>query len=159
MPRLTDGTRRLSEKSACEIAGITPPKRRAWIGRGVLPKVDAKSGLTELQVVELALVELLHRMLGASDAHVVWREIGESVREAVFEDRLDLVVDAGWRSSTLVRTDAELVAAVSSGRSVRVIQLAPLIKETREAFRRIAATSRPPGGEQQGIPSARDQTG
>lgn len=161
MPRVADSGRRLSEKLGCEIAGFAPPKRRAWIERGVLPKADAKVGLTELQVVELALVNLLHILLGPADAHVVWNEVADPVKEAVFAERLDLVVDCAWRSSTLVRTDAELAAAVSSGRPVKVIQLAPLIKETKEAFRRVAATGRSPSGGSAGKPGrrAQDQAG
>jgi hypothetical protein len=143
MPRLADGARRLSESLGCEVAGVTPPKRRAWIKRGVLPQSDAKMGLTELQVVELAVLEQLHALLGPGDAAVVWREAGEAIKDAIFADRLDLVVDSAWRQCRLVSSDAELAEAVATGREVRAIPLAPLVKKTRDAVRRLAVTPDP----------------
>jgi hypothetical protein len=141
MPRVADSARRLSESLGCEVAGVTPPKRRAWIKRGVLPEADAKAGLSELQVIELAVLELLHALLGPGDAGVVWRESGGAIKDAIFADRIDLVVDSAWRQCRLVSSDADLAEAVVSGRQLRVIPLAPLIKQTRDAFRRVAATS------------------
>jgi hypothetical protein len=145
MPRQPDGTHRVSERLGCDVAGVTPPKRRAWINRGVLPQVDVAAGLNELQVIELALVALLHDVLGPADALVVWREVGDLVRDVIFSERLDLVVDAAWRECRLARSDAELSRAVTGGRLVRVISLAPVIKTTRGAFRRVA---RPTGAAQ-----------
>lgn len=149
MPRVADGGRRLSESVGCEVAGLTPPKRRAWIKRGVLAKADAKAGLTELQVIELAVLELLHGVLSPGDAAVVWRDAGDVIKEAIFADRLDLVIDTAWRQCRLVSSDAELAEAVATGRQLRVIRLAPLIRQTREAFRRVAAAADSPTSRQQ----------
>lgn len=143
MPHVTDGPRRLSESLGCEVAGVTPPRRRAWIRRGVLPRANAKAGLTELQVVELAVLELLHGFLGPGDAAVVWRETSEAVKDAIFSDRLDLIVDSAWRHCRLVSSDGELADAVTTGREVRVLRLAPLISNTRDAFRRLVAGTAP----------------
>jgi hypothetical protein len=143
MSRVADG-RRLSESVGCEIAGVTPAKRRAWIKRGVLTHADAKAGLSELQIVELALVNLFHGLLGPGDAAVVWREAGEAIKDAILVERIDLVVDTAWRQCHLVSSDAALAEIVASGRQIRVIPLAPLVKQTREAFRRLAAANDPP---------------
>lgn len=141
MPSASDAHRTLSENLACEVAGLTPQKRRAWLKRGVLLDKDASNGLTELQVIELAVVMEFHAALGATDAEVVWRESRDTVRANVFVDRLDLVVDAARREPTFARSDAEVAAAVSTGRLVRVVRLGELISKTRQAFQRLSRPS------------------
>lgn len=141
MPRSSDAPRTLSESLGCEVAGLTPQKRRAWLKRGVLLDKDISQGLTELQVIELAVVMELHAVLGANDAKVIWRESRATIRESVFVERLDLVIDAARRETTFVRTNEEVAAAASTGRLVRVVPLAELIGKTREAFRRLCPPS------------------
>jgi hypothetical protein len=141
MPRSSDAIRTLSENLGCEVAGLTPQKRRAWLKRGVLLDTDISQGLTELQVIELAVVMELHALLGAGDAEVIWRESREMIRESVFVERLDLVIDAARRESTFAVSDEEVAAAVSTGRLVRVVPLAELIGKTRDAFRRLCPPS------------------
>lgn len=138
VPEAHDGTRqRLSEKVSCEIAGVTPPKRRAWLKSGVPLDNDVDSGLTELQVVELAIVQRLHQLLGPGDARVVWGEVRTTIGECLMLERLELVVDAARREPILVSSSDALVRVAATGRLIRVIPLAPLIKETVEAFRRM----------------------
>lgn len=141
MPRSSDTIRTLSENLGCEVAGLTPQKRRAWLKRGVLLDKDISQGLTELQVVELAVVTELHNVLGASDAEVIWRDSRETIRQNVFVERLDLVIDVTRRESTFARSDQEVAAAVSTSRLVRVVPLAEPIRKTREAFRRLCPPS------------------
>jgi hypothetical protein len=131
-----DARPRLSESLACGIGCLTPQKRRAWVKRGVLPDWDAKGGFTELQVIQITVVRVLHDALGPHGAKVAWSEIEKDLLQGILQPRLDLVIDVDRLRCHLVRSDQELALAVRTTVCLRVIPLAEEIAEARLAFQR-----------------------
>jgi hypothetical protein len=155
MPTAPDAST-LAENLACHIAGLTPQKRRDWVKKGLLDQVSTSARLTELQVVQLALVRELHDVLGARDAGVVWIELRKQLEARLPVGRLDVVVDLGYREVTLVSVQEDLVQAVRTGRAICVIPIDDLITRVREAFRRLAEA---PKGSGSTSASARGKSG
>jgi hypothetical protein len=140
MPQRSDAPL-IAENLACEIAGLTPSKRRDWVKKGLLDQPTSKSKLSELQVVHLALVRELNHLLGPRDGGIVWLELKKLLAGRVPAGDLDLVVDLGYREVTLVHDRDAIGDAVRTTRPIRVIPLGPLITRVREAFRRVAPSS------------------
>lgn len=138
MPRRPD-VAALPENVACDIAGITPSKRKDWVKRGLVVQPRTKAKLTEMQVVQLAVVEALHESLGPRDAGVVWKELQQLLSDRIPVGALDVVVDLGYREVTLATDHAALAEAVRTGRAVCVVPLRQLVDRVREAFRRVAS--------------------
>jgi hypothetical protein len=139
MPRRSDASV-IAENLGCEIAGLTPAKRRDWVKKGLLDQPTSRSKLSELQVVHLALVRELNNLLGPRDGGIVWLELKKLLTDRVPAGDLDLVVDLGYREVTLVSDRDAIGDAVRTTRPIRVIPLGPLITRVREAFRRVAAS-------------------
>jgi hypothetical protein len=138
MPSRVDATV-IPENLACEIAGLAPSKRRDWVKKGLLDQPTTKAKLSELQVVQLALVRELHDVLGSRDGGVIWLEVQRQLASRVPVGHLDVVVDLGYREVALVSEADGLSPAVRTTRAVRVIPMEDLISRVREAFRRVAA--------------------
>jgi hypothetical protein len=138
MPGRSDGTV-IAENLACEIAGLSPSQRRHWVKRGLLDQPLTEAKLSELQVVELALVRELHELLGPRDGGIVWQELQKALASRIPVGNLDLVVDLGYREVTLVGEVAALADAVRTSRPVRVIPIGPLVTRVRGAFGRVAS--------------------
>lgn len=142
MSQPPDRPRTISESLACEIAGLSPPKRRQWVERGTLDQPARDVQLTELQVVELAVLRELHDIFGPRDAAVLWAELHEPLRDHLLQPTIDVVVDTGYREVALATSDTELARHARSGRPIRVLSIGPLVQHCRDAFRRMSA-SRP----------------
>src|ERR1044072_6239588 len=97
MAEPSDRQRTISESLACEIAGLSPQKRRQWVDRGMLDQPARDARLTELQVIELAVLRELHDVLRSRDAPIIWGELRESIRGQLLQRTLDVVVDTGYR--------------------------------------------------------------
>jgi hypothetical protein len=137
MPRQSDGKPTLGVTVACEIAGLAPSKRRDWVEKGVLDQPLTAAKLSELQVVELALLRELHDDLGPKDAAVVWSASRDLLLGGLLAPHLDLVVDLGYREAVVVTDASALADAVRTGRPVKVLPLAALTRRVRDAFRRM----------------------
>jgi hypothetical protein len=139
--------RLLSDRLACEIAGLEPPKRRAWAKKGLLKPSSAKDGMTERETIELAVVRELHDFLAPRDAAVAWAQIEDALPEHLLSPYLDLVFDVGYREAILAARPPELPEAVRTTRVIRVIPLATLIQRVRESFLRMTAEHHEEGKE------------
>jgi hypothetical protein len=136
MPTPPDGAS-LGVTVACEIAGLAPSKRQDWVKKGVLDQPLKAVQLSELQVVELALLRELHDHLGPKDAAAVWREARVPLIDALADSQLDLVVDLGYREAVVVTGAVALAEAVRTGRALKVLLLAEVAHRVQEAFRRM----------------------
>jgi hypothetical protein len=139
MSQRSDRPRTISESLACEIAGLSPPKRRQWVERGTLDQPARDVQLTELQVVELAVLRELHDVFGPRDAAALWGELHEPLREHLLQPTIDIVVDTGYREVALATSDTALARHVRTGRPIRVLSVGALVQRCRDAFRRMSA--------------------
>jgi len=100
------------------------------------PRTEAR--LSERDVIDITLIRLLHETLKARDANIVWEQLRSQLDDRLPTGDLYLVVDAVYRSAELHTRDT-LIAAVRTGRLVRVIPLGPTVELVRQAFRRLVA--------------------
>jgi len=136
----------ISENLACEIAGLTPQKRRDWVKKGLLEQPTTNAKLSELQVVQLALLRELHDVLGSRDAGLAWSELRKQLSGRLPVGELDVVVDLGYREVTLVADPAALPATVRTKRPICVIPVEELLTRVRAAFRRVTSAGPSPSG-------------
>jgi hypothetical protein len=141
----------LNESVACEVAGITPAKRKDWVKRGLVEQPATGARLGELQVLELALVQELHHLLGPSNGSVAWRQLQELLNTRLPAGQLDLVFDHRFRKVTLAACPSQVADAVRTKRPMSVIPLAELIGNVREAFRRLALAPTAPARRSRGV--------
>src|SRR4051794_12218962 len=106
----------LNEALACDVAGIAPAKRKDWINRGLVDQPLTGAQLSELQVVELALVQELHHELGPRDGGVAWMQLRVLLKDRLPTGELDLVFDNRFRKVALVSSPDDLSAAVRTKR-------------------------------------------
>jgi hypothetical protein len=136
----TDSTRRLSEAKLCEIVGVSQQYRQS-LGRRKLLERAGRDGCTRTDAIELAAIERLSHHLSPNEVVVAWRQLGQQLREALPGGRLDIVFDRALGTATIVRSDAELRAAVITGRAVSVVELGPRLQEVVDAFNRWASAT------------------
>ena len=135
MASRTDSTRLLSEAKICEIVGVSQQYRQSLIKRKLIAAASHR-GCSRTDAVELAAIEHLSHRLTPAEVTVAWRQLGSQLRDTVPRGRIDVVFDRSLGTATLVRSDAELRAAVTSGRAVNVLELGPRLEEVLEAFTR-----------------------
>lgn len=136
----TDSTRRLSEAKLCEIVGVSQQYRQS-LGRRKLLERTRRDGCTRTDAIELAAIERLSHHLSPHEVAVAWRQLRQLLREALPGRRLDVVFDRALGTATVVRSDAELRAAVMSGRAINVVELGPRLQEVIDAFNRWASAT------------------
>jgi hypothetical protein len=131
----TDSTGRISEAKLCEIVGVSQQYRQSLARRKLLER-KSRDGCTRTDAIELAAIHRLSHHLSPNEVAVAWRQLRELLRETLPGRRLDVVFDRALGTTTVVRSDAELRAAVISGRAVNVVELGPRLQEVIDAFNR-----------------------
>jgi hypothetical protein len=126
---------RLSESKVCEIVGVSQQQRQALVKRGLL-QAAPPGGCGLIDALELAAIDVLGSTLSASAVALAWKQLQPELREGIAGPRLELVFDLELGSAAVVRTDAELAAAVLSGRAVKAVELGPRLQEVGDAYRR-----------------------
>jgi hypothetical protein len=138
-----DSTRRLSEAKLCEIVGVSQQYRQSLARRKLVDRAG-RSGCTRTDAIELAALERLSHHLSPNEVVVAWRQLRQQLRETLPGGQLDVVFDRALGTATTVRSDAELRAAVVSGRAVIAVELSPRLQEVLDAFNRWTAAAAPP---------------
>lgn len=136
----TDNTRRLSEAKLCEVVGVSQQYRQSLSRRNLLERTG-RVGCTRTDAIELAAIERLSHHLSPNEVVVAWRQLRQLLRETLPGRRLDVVFDRALGTTTVVRSDAEVRAAVISGRAVNVVELGPRLQEVIDAFNRWASAT------------------
>ena len=134
----TDGTRRIFEAKLCEIVGVSQQYRQS-LGRRQLVRRASRGGCTRTDVIELAAIERLAHHLSPNEVSVAWAQLREQLRGTLPGGQLDVVFDRALGTATIARTDAELRAAVISGRAMLVVELGLRLQEVLDAFNRWAS--------------------
>jgi hypothetical protein len=146
MASRTDSTRILSEAKICEIVGVSQQYRQSLVKRKLI-EPTARRRCSRTDAIELAAIERLSQHLTPTEVTVAWRQLGPQVRDTVPRGQIDVVFDRALGIATLVRSDAGLRAAVTSGRSVNVLELGRRLEEVLDAFTRWAEATATPAGQ------------
>lgn len=131
----TDGTKRLSEAKLCEIVGVSQQYRQSLCRRELIQPAG-RGGCARTDAIELAAIERLTHHLSPNEVGVAWGQLRGQLRKTLPGGQLDVVFDRALGTATIARTDADLRAAVISGRAVLVVELGPRLQEVLDAFNR-----------------------
>jgi hypothetical protein len=128
---------RLSELRLCEVVGTSQQQRQHLVGRGLLrPAPDA--GCNVRDAIELSALLQLQQELETRAAALAWSQLQPKLASIIPGARLDVVFDLRLGVLTIARSDAELAAAVTTGRPSQVIELGSRLQEVSDGFRRWA---------------------
>jgi hypothetical protein len=131
---------RLAEAKLCEIVGVSQQYRQSLRRRGLVDR-GSRAGCTRADAIELAAIEHLGRHLTPAEVSVAWSQVRQQLRQAIPGGQLDVVFDRALGVATVVRTDSELRAAVTTGRTMIVVGLAARLQEVTAAFSRWASAA------------------
>jgi len=140
-----DSTSSVPRARLCQLAEVDRGKHGRWQARGLLAKHSSGYGL--LDALQAAQLDELSSRLGPKAAAVVWRRIREQL--GIPGRRLEVVVDLATFAAKLVRSDAQLVAALPRGQEVIVIELSPRLARARERFQQFVSSGGASGAAEQ----------
>jgi hypothetical protein len=140
MPEKPDDARRVSGSRLCEICGVVRQTRDRWADQGLLRRAD---GYGELDLVEVAVLNLLYRTIRKMHVEVAWASVRPSLRSVVPGTQLTLVWDPQRRSAELALDDEAIARLVRHGRPTQVLDIGAAIDQARTAFRREVSRARP----------------
>jgi hypothetical protein len=160
-----DGLAWVPEATALAICRIKRPTWTTWAAQALVERpATGAYGLDE--VVRVALIAELRKVLPAEDMAAAWRGLSRSgvadritglAAELAPDDQLDLVIEPESGSVVLARTDATLAAAArhpSAPRPVIVISPAAEIFRVVQAFNNRALSGARPTSRRRGRPKA-----
>jgi hypothetical protein len=134
------------------MCGVIRQTRDKWADEGLLRRRDEYD---QYDLIELVILSLLLQTLRKRDAKLAWRSVRPQLRDVIAGPHLMLVWDVQQRSAGLALTPEDVVALVSHGRPVQVLDVGRLVEEAREAFRREADRRVLPDGGRDATPLTR----
>jgi hypothetical protein len=123
---------------ACELTGVSRQLRTTWIERRLVLG-ETKGMCRRAEVLDLACVQELVKLLGFDDARLAWPQVADAIRLDP-TGRLHVVIDLEFKHTVAARTDAQIGAACSHGRLVRVVRLDQRIADVASAYERLVDT-------------------
>jgi hypothetical protein len=130
----SDNTPSVPRARLCQLAEVDRGKHGRWQARGLLAK-RARYGF--LDVLQAAQLDELSSRLGPKAGAIVWHRIREQL--GIPGQRLEVVVELATFAANLVRSDAELAAALPRGQELIVIELSSRSARARERFQQFVS--------------------